>query len=237
MHPPTSLSLWFALMPVAIYLFGIATLHVLRRPVAVSGGWDLTFLAAAVVCLCLGGPLALLQPAGASGAWRWAVPLVSWVLLVHGGILATRPRLVVYNISLEQLRPVVAAVAMDLDPSARWAGETVALPERGVQVHLDARGGMRTASLVAVGRRTSPEGWAEFSRRVRGEITRLRVRSSPWAVLFAGAGAAVLGIATWLGRTALPAAPPAIPSATTTSSLSLPLSGVPDAGARRPFAP
>jgi hypothetical protein len=234
MHAPPSLLLWAALVPLAIYLLGIAMLHVGRRPIAVPGGWDLMFLSAAVIGLCLGGPLALLQPADAAGAWRWAVPLVSGALLVAGGILATRPRVVVYNISMEQLRPVVAAVATDLDASARWAGETVALPERGVQVHLDARGGMRSVSLVAVGRRTSPEGWAEFSRRVRGEIKRLRVRSSPWAMVFAGLGAAVLGIATWGARAALFPVPPALPPAS--SSLSLPLSGVPDAGARRSFA-
>jgi len=119
-------------------------------------------------------------------------------LVFAGVLLAARPRLVVYNITPEQLRPLVAEVVTTLDPTARWAGETVALPGRGIQVHLDGRGGMRSVSLVALGGRTSAEGWAEFSRRLRQAIRGLRVRTSPWAVVFGGCGCGLLAAAAVL---------------------------------------
>jgi len=190
--------LWPALVPPGIYLIAIAARHLRRRPVAVGGAWDLALLAAALAPLLLVGPLELLQPAGIRGPWRMLLSLVFVALVACLGVLVSRPRLVVSNMSLEQLRPVVAQVAIGLDPTARWAGETVALPGRDVQVHLDGRGAMRSVSLVAVGTRTSPEGWVEFSRRVRAAVRRVRVRPSPWAAVFSLSGVALLAAAAWL---------------------------------------
>lgn len=233
MPDPASLPLWFALAPVAAYLLGVAALHVRSCPTAVAGSWDLALLAATVAGLGLGGPLAVWQPAGVAGGWRWAVPLLALALLVAVSVLLSRPRLVIYNITGEQIRPVVSAVAMELDPGARWAGETVALPGRNLQVHVDAGGGMRTVSLVAVGLRTSPEAWAEFTRHVRRGAASLRVRTSPWAVVFAVLGGLVVILAAWLALRPVPsAAPPGVQDA-------LPLSLLPSetihAGSRRSF--
>lgn len=214
MHDPASLPLWIALLPLAVYLLAVATVHVRSRSTAVTGSWDLALLATAVAGLGLAGPLAVLQPAGAAAGWRWALPLVALGLLVAVAVLVSRPRLVFYNLTGEQLRPAVAAIATELDPAARWAGETVALPDRGLQVHLDG-GGMRTVSLVAVGSRTSPEAWAEFSRRIRREVATVRVRPSPWAGVFTALAAAVLAVAAWLALRPVPATdPPAPPPAT-----------------------
>ena len=194
----SALPLWPALVPPAVWLFAIAARHLRRRPTVVSGGWDLGLLAAALAGLAVVGPLELLQPPGLRGPWRLVLPLVLCALVAALAILASRPRLVVYNVSPEQIRPVVAQVAAALDPAARWAGETVALPGREVQVHLDGRGGMRSVSLVAVGTRTSPEGWAEFARRVRAAVRRVRVRKSPWAAVFIGLACGFLAAAAVL---------------------------------------
>jgi hypothetical protein len=190
--------LWPALVPPGLYLLVIAGRHLRRRPAAVTGAWDLGLLAAALSPLVLIGPLELLQPAGVRGPWRMLLPLVLIALAVALALLAARPRLVVYNVSLDQIRPVVAHVASGLDPTARWAGETVALPGRDVQVHLDARGSMRSVSLVAVGTRTSPEGWAEFTRRVRASVRRVPVRPTLWAAVFGAVGLAFVAAAAWL---------------------------------------
>lgn len=195
---PATPPLWPALVPPGLYLVVIAIRHLRRRPTAVSGAADVALLAAALAGLVLVGPMELLQPAGVRGPWRAVLSLVLVVLAAALALLASRPRLVVYNVSLEQLRPVVARVATTLDPSARWAGETVALPAREVQVHLDARGAMRSVSLVAVGSRSSPESWADFTRGVRAAVRRVRVRANPWAAAFAAAGVAFLAAAAWL---------------------------------------
>jgi len=195
---PAAVPLWPALVPPGLYLVAIAARHLRRRPTAVSGAADVAWLAAALAGLVLVGPMELLQPVGVRGVWRTVLPLLLVALAAALALLAGRPRLVVYNVSPEQLRPIVAQVAAALDTGARWAGETVALPARDIQVNIDARGGMRSVSLVAVGTTSSPESWADFTRRVRSAIRRVRTRATAWAWVFAALGAAFLAAAAWL---------------------------------------
>ena len=205
--------LWAALPPLGVYLLALGRLHLRRRPTAISGAWDFVFVAVSLVGFAVVGPLALVAPATAGPSWTMLMFLLVFTLLAAIGVLAARPRIVVYNITLDQLRPVVAEVTGRLDASARWAGETAALPGRDIQIHLDGRGGMRTVSVVAVGSRTSPEGWSEFSRRLRQAVHRLRVSPSPWSAAFFAAGLLVLAAAVWLavrgGPSTGPAAAPA----------------------------
>ena len=223
--------LWAALLPFAAYLLWLAAVHLRRRPSTLAGSWDLLLLAAAVSGLVVAGPLALLQPVAGSTAWAAGMLLLAAGLVFAGVLLAARPRLVVYNITPEQLRPLVAEVVKALDPAARWAGETAALPGRGIQVHLDGRGAMRSVSVVALGGKTSAEGWAEFSRRFRQAVRGVRVRRSPWAALFGGCGCLLVAAVAWLAWPAVPAAatPPVPPRA-------LPVSGASHAPAGRPVA-
>lgn len=190
--------LWAAILPAAAYLLTLAALHLRRRPAVVAGSSDLLLLAVGTAGLAVAGPLALVQPVVGGTAWAALMLLLAAGLLFAALLLAARPRLVVYNITLEQLRPVVAEIVATLDPTARWAGETVALPGRGIQVHLDGRGGMRSVSVVALGGRTSAEGWGEFSRRLRQAIRGLRVRPSPWAAVFGCGGCGLLAAAAIL---------------------------------------
>ncbi len=187
---------WAALVPLGCYLVVLGWLHLRRRPAAVSGGIDLAALAAAVSGFVLAGPLALLQPAVGTAAWATLMMLGTLVVIVAGGLLATRPRLVIYNVTVEQLRPLLAEVVGQLDGSARWAGESVVLPAQGLQLLMDGRGIARCVSIVAVGTRASPEAWAEFSRRVRRGARTLRVRRNLWGGLFLAAGLTCLAAAS-----------------------------------------
>jgi hypothetical protein len=187
---------WAALVPLGCYLVVLGWLHLRRRPAAVSGGIDLAALAAAVSGFVLAGPLALLQPAVGTAAWATLMMLGTLVVIVAGGLLATRPRLVIYNVTVEQLRPLLAEVVGQLDGSARWAGESVVLPAQGLQVLMDGRGIARCVSIVAVGTRASPEAWAEFARRVRRGARTLRVRRNLWGGLFLAAGLTCLAAAS-----------------------------------------
>ena len=223
--------LWAAILPAAAYLLALAGLHARRRPSVVAGSIDLLLLAAATAGIVVAGPLALLQPVVGGTAWAACMLLLGTGLLFAALLLAARPRLVVYNITPEQLRPVVAEIVATLDPTARWAGETVALPGRGIQVHLDGRGGMRSVNVVALGGRMNAEGWAEFSRRLRQASRGLRVRASPWGGVFGFCGCSLLAMAAVLAflplfqdRSAAPAPSPP------------PASGVRHAPAGRPLA-
>jgi hypothetical protein len=186
---------WAALVPLGCYLVVLGWLHLRRHPAAVSGSIDLAALATAVSGFVLAGPLALLQPAVGTAAWATLMMLGALVLIVAGGLLATRPRLVIYNVTVEQLRPLLAEVVGQLDGSARWAGESVALPAQGLQVLMDGRGIARCVSIVAVGTRASPEAWTEFARRVRRGVRKLRVRRNLWGGAFLAAGLACLAVA------------------------------------------
>ena len=189
---------WAALIPLAAYLLVLGWMHLRRHPVVVSGSIDLAALAAGVSGFVLVGPLALLQPAVGTAAWATLMLVAGLVVLVAGGLLATRPRLVIYNVTIEQLRPILAEVVGRLDTSARWAGESVALPARGLQVLMDGRGMARCVSLVAVGTRASPEAWAEFARGVRRAAKGLRVRRNTWGMALVASGLVlVAAAATW----------------------------------------
>lgn len=227
--------LWAALPPLGLYLLALGRLHLRRRPTAISGAWDFVFAATSVAGFAVVGPLALVAPATAGPSWTMLMFLLVFVLLAAIGVLALRPRIVVYNITLDQLRPVVAEVTGGLDTSARWAGESAALPSRDLQIHLDGRGGMRTVSVIAVGSRTSPEGWAEFSRRLRQAVRHLRVRPSPWSAVFLAAGILVLVATGWLAvrdRFGDAGAAPAAADAGRPAATLHPAQGIPHARAR-----
>lgn len=192
-----SLPLGAAFLPLGIYLLALGWVHLRRRPLAIAGVWDGILLGASLLGLVTVGPIALVRPAAGGSSWSWPMLILGFCLVVALCVLVSRPRLIVYNISVEQIRPLVAQVASDLDPQARWAGETVALPTRGLQVHLDGDGSLRTVSLIGVGRRSAHEGWSEFSRRVRQASRRLPVRASPWGGVFAGIGAVLVLLASW----------------------------------------
>jgi len=189
---------WIAIVPLGCYLLGLAWAHLRRRPLAVSGVFDGAMLAIAVSGLAMVGPLALLMPVTGGSPWSWPVLAVLFALCVAVCVLVSRPRMVVYNITVDQFRPLVAEVVSSLDPTARWAGESAALPERGFQLHIEGNGSLRTVSVVNVGERSSPEGWGEFTRRLRRAVRGLPVRRSPWGGLFAGLGFGLIAVAIWL---------------------------------------
>jgi hypothetical protein len=89
---------------------------------------------------------------------------------------------VVYNISMEELHPVLAETASRLDPGARWAGNHLMLPGLGVQLHLDSLDIMRNVSLVSSGSRQNIDGWRRLARELRRALATVRVKSNPRAI-------------------------------------------------------
>ena len=74
--------------------------------------------------------------------------VVLWLLLL-------RPRLVIYNISADKLRPILADVVGQFDGDARWAGDSLAIPGLGVQLYMDNFAPLR--QRIADFRRRQPE--------------------------------------------------------------------------------
>lgn len=176
-----------AVVPLAGYLFMLALVNLRRRPLLTSGSADLATLAGALSGLVLIGPIELFRPEAAvieMGNFVWLMLLLFYWLWVWLLVLLSRPRLVIYNISAEELHPLLAEAASQLDPQARWAGDSLALPALGVQLHIDSFTIMRNVTLASSGGRQSLAGWRQLSAALAEKLATLRVQSNPRAVSF-----------------------------------------------------
>jgi hypothetical protein len=174
-----------ALVPVGAYALVLAWINARRRPFFTSGGSDLTALGVALSGLMFIGPLELFRPEAATrefGNYIWIFLILFYWLCLLLVVLLARPRLVVYNISTEELHPVVAEAAGRLDSEARWAGNHLTLPKLGVQLHLDSFDAMRNVSLVSSGGRQNIDGWRRLARELSRSLARIRVRRNPRAI-------------------------------------------------------
>jgi hypothetical protein len=176
------LRLAIALLPLGAYLLLVGAVNLRRRPVLVSGGRDLLALGAALSGLVFVGPLDLLRPEPATaefGNFVWLLLLAFywlWLVLI---VLLARPRLIAYNASAEELHPILAEAASRLDPDARWAGNSLALPELGVQLHLESYHLMRNVSLISSGGQQDLDGWRQLARELATSLRRVRVKPNP----------------------------------------------------------
>lgn len=176
-----------ALIPVAAYMLLLGLLNLRRRPFLTSGGCDAAALGVALSGLMFVGPLELFRPDAATrsfGNYIWLFMILFYWLWLVLLVLLSRPRLVIYNISTEELHPVLAEAASRLDPNGRWAGSNLSLPSLGVQLHLDSLDLMRNVSLVASGGRQNLDSWRRLARELGNSLKPIRVKTNPRAAGF-----------------------------------------------------
>lgn len=194
---PDPLRLTIALAPLAAYFLLLSMVNARRRPFVTSGGSDLAAMCAALSGAVLVGPIELFRPETASpeyGGYVWMFLLWLYWLWILLTVLVARPRIVVYNISGEELRPVLAEAARKLDPQARWAGDSLALPTLGVELHLECFSIMRNASLISSGGDQNLAGWRKLSGELRSRLAEMRVSVNPrWLGLLLVATAMLAG--------------------------------------------
>ena len=182
---PDPLRLTIALVPLASYGVLIGLLNARRRPFVTTGGADWAALGAALSGLILVGPIELFRPEAASaefGSYVWLFLLAFYWLCVWLTVLLAKPRLVVYNISIEELRPILAETARNIDSQARWAGDCLALPTLGVQLHLESFDLMRNVSLASSGGSQNLAGWRRLGGELYQRLKPLRVAPNPRAL-------------------------------------------------------
>ncbi len=182
---PDPLRLTIALVPLASYGLLIGLINARRRPFLTTGGADLAALGAALSGLILVGPIELFRPEAASaefGSYVWLFLLVFYWLCVWLAVLLAKPRLVLYNASIDELRPVLAETARSIDPQARWAGDSLSLPTLGIQLHLESFDLMRNVSLVASGGSQNLAGWRQLAGELYQRLRPLRVSPNPRAL-------------------------------------------------------
>ncbi len=132
----------------------------------------------------------------------WTLMLGLYALTLTLCVLSMRPRLIIYNVTADQLHQSLQQVAEQLDAHARWAGDALVLPRLGVQLHLETPTPLRNAQLVSSGPRQSYEGWRRLEQALGKELRQARggpnwiwglVLVSFAAFLAAGAAGAMMG--------------------------------------------
>ena len=194
--------LCLAFGPVAIYLLLLGTLNLSRRSFLVSGTRDAAVLALAVSGLLIVGPVELFFPEGvlvrlgrSAGALLLGFYIALYGLSLVLVLLMLRPRLVIYNIAADQLCPILAETVEQLDPAARWAGDSLALPTLGVQLHVDSHAAMRNVSLISAGPHQDYAGWRRLESALAAALARVEVKRNPRGVSLISTGGFILG---WL---------------------------------------
>ena len=189
-----------ALTPITAYLFVLGMVNLRRRPTVVSGVNDAAALSVALLGLVVVGPFELFMPEPAAayfGARIWLYLLALYGLFVLLLVLNVRPRIVVYNSTNEQLRPVLARCAETLDDGARWAGDNLLLPKLGVQLHLDPFPPLHNVVLAATGETQNRAGWRKFRKELTLGVAELKSPGRYFGGVLSTAAAICLVAALW----------------------------------------
>jgi hypothetical protein len=133
----------------------------------------------------------------ARGPIAWMLVLALYVLSVTLLALFMRPRMVIYNITLEQLRPVLGETAAALDKEARWAGASLALPHLGVSLYVEPSAAMRNVQLVATGPRQNYAGWRHLEKALSKGLQQTTVQPNPLGASLILFGVAMIAVAAY----------------------------------------
>ncbi len=182
-----------------MYLLLLGAVNLSRRSLLVSGVRDAAALALAVSGTVIIGPMELFFPFESAvklGSYVWLLLLALYVMCVVLWLLLLRPRLVIYNISADKLRPILADVVGQFDGDARWAGDSLAIPGLGVQLYMDDFAPLRSMSLISAGGNQNHVGWRRLEMSLRTALAREEVARNPRGLSLIVAGLlCIVGIA------------------------------------------
>jgi hypothetical protein len=183
--------------PLGVYLLLLGLINLSRRPLVVSGVRETLALGLAVSGLAVVGPMHLFMPqdaAGRFGAVVWLLLMAFYGLSLTLWIMLSRPRLVVYNMALDELQPILVQTAARIDHDSRWAGESLAMPQLRVQLQLEAYPPMRNTSLVATAGAQSISGWRRLEGALRASLREQRAGTAAHGLWLTVCGLAILAV-------------------------------------------
>jgi hypothetical protein len=187
--------------PLAMYLVVLGMVNLSPRPTLTSGTRDLLALGLAIVGFVVVGPMELFLPEAAItlyGGWVWGMLVSSYLLMLVLIALTVRPRLVVYNITSEQLFPVLEEVLARHDKQFRWVGTTVVSQELGLQFYVEVYAPLKNVQLVASGGHQSLDGWHKLEVDLRQALRSAAGTPNPWGASLISFGVLIAGMITWL---------------------------------------
>ncbi len=185
-------------LPFAVYLVMLAMLNLRQRPFITTGSRDTAALGIGIAGLVAVGPMALFFPEAAAirfGAYVWLIMLIFYGLCVSLIVLLMRPRLVVYNTTLEQLRPLITEIANRMDSKSRWTADSMIIPNRQIHFHLESTDWMNNVQIISTGNRQSYEGWRELELSLKQASATVRVQPNVMGLAFVTLAVALVAIA------------------------------------------
>ncbi len=188
--------------PLAIYLILLGSINLSRRPLLISGTRESLSLGLALMGLVVVGPMQLFMPQEAAvrfGEFVWLLLLGFYILCLTLLIMLSRPRLIAYNISADELRLALDKAARRIDAEAVWAGKALSLPLVRVHLHVESFPPLGNVALLATGDEQSLGGWRrlEFCLRETLRETTVPVQAHGFWMLLTGA-MMLAGLAFWV---------------------------------------
>jgi len=198
------LHLCIALGPVAIYFLLLGTINLSRRPFVTSGARDAAALGIAIGGFVVAGPMELFLPEAAAvrmGFWVWPTCIAFYILCLSLAVLLMRPRIVIYNVTFEQLRPSLADIVLRLDSESRWAGDSLVMPNLGVQLTVESQGMMKNVQLAAAGAEQSFQGWRLLESELTATLRSAKGTRNPYGMSLIMFGLLMAAaVVFWLSR-------------------------------------
>lgn len=170
-----------AAAPLAVYFALLGIINMTRRPFITTGPRDAAALGIGLSGLMVAGPMELFFPANAAqwaGIFVWPLLLAFYGLCVSLLVLLMRPRIVIYNMSYDRLRPILGDLANEIDGKSRWSGDNLYIPSINVQLHVESNPLMLNVQLVSTGNRQSFEGWRKLEQKLKLAVRDVRSRAN-----------------------------------------------------------
>ncbi|REK08271.1 MAG: hypothetical protein DWQ37_20735 [Planctomycetota bacterium] len=175
--------------PLAIYLSLLGIVNLSHRPLLISGTRESLSLGLALMGLAIVGPMQLFMPQEAAarfGQYVWLLLFGFYVLCLTLIIMLSRPRLIVYNISPDELKVALDAAARRIDADAVWVGRTLSLPLARVHLHVENFPPLGNVALLATTDDQSVAGWKRLEASLRESLAETSVTVQPhgfWMLL------------------------------------------------------
>jgi hypothetical protein len=189
-----------ALGPLAVYLLLLGMINLSTRPFLTTGARDTAALGVAISGFIVAGPMQLFLPHAAAerfGGFVWVLLLAFFTLCLSLTVLLIRPRLVIYNASVDQLHSIISGVVSKLDHETRWAGDNLIMPNLGIQLTVESFSAMKNAQLIANGSSQSYEGWRRLELALAEALRDTKSSRNPYGYSLLLFGFMMVGIVTF----------------------------------------
>lgn len=199
-----SLHFSVAILPLAVYLFLLGILNLRNRPFVTTGARDSAALAIGLVGFMVIGPMKLFFPEAAAsrfGMLVWLMLIVFYALCVSLSVLLMRSRIVIYNITLEHLRPILTGIAQRMDARSRWHGNALWMPEQKIHLHVEPVEWLRNVELTAGGNQQSYEAWRTLEKELNQALRNIPIEPNTMGLPFMISSIALaIGSVVWMLR-------------------------------------